>query len=146
LTFPEFVPRHEREKIESSLYSLPTDPKKLDRILPEPILLNYLASINMAEIRTLINLHLVAPIFYTFAPAEHKNSVMNLLHSLQSDEIKHISYTAKIINSTAVGSGSVFVKDMYERNLEEFGAYSLRGLEDAVKTYGGGNFFDLIRK
>lgn len=145
LTFPGFIPEQDRRDIEDSLYVVPRNHlQKVERKLPEPILLNYLATVNIAEIRTLINLHLLAPIFYTFAPADQKDKVMRLLQSLQKDEIKHISYTAKIINESAHESGKQFIGSMYRKNLQEFGDYSSRGLQEAIKMYGGGEFFDLL--
>lgn len=145
LSFPTFVLPKDRQEIEASLHKFPETIKKSERRLPEPILLNYLALINMAEIRTLINLHLLAPIFYTLSPKENKDRVANLLFSLQRDEVSHIAYTAKIINDAGSGKGANYVKEMYKKNLTEFGIYSSKGLEDAVKTYGGGNFLDLLR-
>lgn len=144
LTFPSFLPAEEATKIRQSLFTPPTKHEKSQINLPTPILLNYLALINQAEIRTLINLHLIAPIFYTLAPAEHRDRVADLLQSLQKDEVAHISYTARIIDDAARSGDEAFVFSMYQRNMEEFGEYSQKGLEEAIKKHGGSDFSHLL--
>jgi hypothetical protein len=146
LAFPEFLPAEDRRDIENSLNIIPANPQKRSTAIPEPILLNYLASVNIAEIRTLINLHLLGPIFYSFASDKNKNKVMKLLQSLQKDEVTHISYTAALINSAGRDTGGLPLEEMYKKSLSEFSEYSRRGLEDAVERYGGGPFLRLIRR
>jgi hypothetical protein len=145
LAFPDFVPFEKRHEIDSSLHVIPRDVEKEDRRLPEMILINYLTRINMAELRTLINLHLVAPMFYALTPDENKEAVSRLLNSLQGDEIHHIAYTAKLLDFFGRDSGSNLLNKIYKENLYEFGLYSTKGLEEAVRIHGGNEFFDLLQ-
>jgi hypothetical protein len=145
LAFPDFVPSEKRHEIDSSLHTIPRDVEKQERRLPEVILLNYLTGINIAELRTLINLHLLAPMFYALTPDENKEAVSRLLNSLQRDEIHHIAYTAKLLDIFGRDGGGNLLNKMYKENLCEFGLYSTRGLEEAVRVHGGSEFFDLLQ-
>jgi hypothetical protein len=145
LAFPDFVPSEKRHEIDSSLHVIPRDVEKQEGRLSEMLLLNYLTRINIAELRTLINLHLVAPMFYALTSDENKEGVSGLLNSLQRDEIRHIAYTAKLLDSFGRDGGGNQLNKMYKENLCEFGLYSTRGLEEAVRVHGGTEFFDLLQ-
>lgn len=145
LAFPDFVPSEKRQEIDSSLYTIPHDVEKQEGHLSDIILLNYLTRINIAELRTLINLNLVAPMFYALTPDGNKEAVSGLLNSLQRDEIRHIAYTAELLDIFGRDGGGDQLNKMYMENLCEFGLYSTRGLEAAVRVHGGVEFFDLMQ-
>jgi hypothetical protein len=129
LAFPGFLPPEQKEEITSGFHSIPTNPDKAEGKLTEDILYSYVASINMAEIRTLINLHLVAPLFYELSPRNSKDEVREILCSLQRDEIRHIAYTAKLYEQHAEDVGEDVAAEKYEAHLIEFGNQSLSGLD-----------------
>ena len=145
LAFPDFVPFEKRHEIDSSLHKIPGNIEKEERRLPEMMLINYLTRINMAELRTLINLHLLAPMFYALTPDENKEAVSRLLNSLQRDELHHIAYTAELLEIFGRDSGGSLLNVIYKENLYKFELYSTQGLEEAIRAHGGNEFFDLLQ-
>lgn len=61
-------------------------------------ILDEIVQMNIGEIRTLINQMLMRPIIDIYTPEENREKALKLIDSLGDDELRHISYTADIID------------------------------------------------
>ncbi|ULO24733.1 hypothetical protein [Methylocystis sp. SB2] len=144
--FPAFIPEDKANKIFSHLIEFKDGCfEKSGLALPENITIDYLVQINLSEVRTLMNLHLIAPILYSLASEDKKEYVEMQLKSLQHDELRHISYTARLMEGWASSGDDKLVTELFLRNMSEFNEYTVRGTEKAIEAYGQGKFPTLLR-
>lgn len=95
--FPNILEDSVHDKIKSSLFKIPKDcdisPQQhdFDKLIDE------MAQINIGEIRTRLHMFLLAPVIFSLTPVTQKEAVYRILDGLVQDEIKHIGYTAGIM-------------------------------------------------
>jgi len=75
---------------------------------------------NIAEIRTCVHHLLQRPMLLVHCSPRRHRKLLRLLDSLLSDEIKHIAYTAKLIEEFAVRGNSRTVKKLMKTRLNDF--------------------------
>jgi hypothetical protein len=97
-----------------------------------PINLDDLIQMNIAEIRTTIHHLLQRPMLRAFCPAESYARVKQLLQGLLHDEIKHVAYTAELIESSAATVGVDEVRQLFRQRLKDFNEVTLTELESRV--------------
>lgn len=143
--FPGYMTAGQASEIRSTLCQIKeAEIKKSGLHLPEEIAIDYLVQINLAEVRTLMNLHLFAPILWTLAPLDRKDGVEKQLRSLQRDELRHISYTGRLMEAWAANGDAKLVSDLFARNMSEFNTYTVLGTKKAIEEYGQGKFPSLL--
>jgi hypothetical protein len=82
--------------------------------------LDELIQMNLGEIRTRINQLLLAPMIAAFCPRSRRRRLRRMLNALMRDEIRHIAYTAHLIEA-AIGRGDgLFVHRAMARRLTAF--------------------------
>jgi hypothetical protein len=141
--FPNYLKPEQADEIRSSLI-VRNDVEKSGLHLPEDIAVDYLVQINLSEVRTLMNLHLIAPLLCTLAPSDRREIVEKRLRSLQTDELRHISYTAHLMEGWATSGDAELVADLFARNMGEFNTYTVMGTKRAIEEYGQGKFPSLL--
>lgn len=142
--FPFYISDADFQNLQASFTPVDAAIPKSGLHLPEDVLIDYLVQINLSEVRTLMNLHLLAPILWGCAPPEKRERVITMLQSLQRDEIRHITYTAHLMEGWAAGGDADLVKSLFSRNMSEFNTYSADGTKAAVQQYGQGQFPALL--
>lgn len=143
--FPNYMTRAQAAEIRSGLYRI--DSMKIQKSglhLPEEIAIDYLVQINLSEVRTLMNLHLIAPVLCRLAPIDQREAVEKQLRSLQRDELRHISYTARLMEGWASAGDEKLVANLFARNMDEFNTYTVLGTKKAIEEYGQGKFPTLL--
>jgi hypothetical protein len=120
------------------------EPRKSTSSISEEHLIDHLVQMNIGEIRTRIHMHLIAPVVHAFAPDEHKHRVRNILTGLIADEVRHIAYTAKLLEAWASTGFSRTIKVLFEERLKEFDAITISQTEHAIRSFGRGEFPDLL--
>lgn len=118
--------------------------QKAKQPIPESHVIDHLAQMNIGEIRTRLHMHLFAPIVHGDAPAESKRPVRRLLRGLVKDEVRHIGYTAKLMEEWARDRSATFITDLYVGRLNTFNKITVEQTETAVRDYGQGRFPDLL--
>lgn len=132
------------EKLESQRKSLfqadATNLQKSRTPISEGRVIDHLVQMNMGEIRTRAHMMLISPVVYFLTPEENKRRIRGYLEGLLTDEIRHISYTARVIEmACAEGSYSRIFK-LYTERLEEFHAITIEQTSAAARAYGQGKF------
>jgi len=112
--------------------------------LPEEELMDHLVQMNMGEIRTRSHMLLLSPVIYAFTPAEAKEHVRRVLEGLVTDEIRHISYTARFIEAWCACGDENRVRTLYSRRLSDFHRLTVAQTEQSVRAYGAGRYPDLL--
>ncbi len=113
--------------------------------IPEGVLIDHLVQINIGEIRTRLHMHLLGPAIAAFAPeGAPRAKVERIVTSLVRDEVRHIGYTARLMETWIESGAGSHVTDLYSRRLHEFDALTVEQTEPAVKSFGQGRFPDLL--
>jgi hypothetical protein len=99
---------------------------------------------NIGEIRTRLHVHLFAPIVYGLTPATNKEAVRRLFEGLVRDEVRHISYTALLMEQWAQGGAATLIRQLYAGRLHTFNKITYTQTQAAVDAYGQGLFPDLV--
>jgi len=118
--------------------------EKAEHQIPEALLIDHLVQMNIGEIRTRIHMHLLAPVIYAFTPKEYKDSVGRILEGLVRDEVRHIGYTALLMEKWAEDGAVDYLDRLYSERLHDFSLVTLRQTEPAIRSYGQGRFPDLL--
>jgi hypothetical protein len=118
--------------------------EKASSRLAEDDLIDHLVQMNIGEIRTRLHMHLLAPAVASYAPDEATPKVERILTSLVRDEVRHIGYTARLMESWAEGGAAQYVRRLYDRRLRDFDAITIEQTAPAVRSYGQGRFPDLL--
>jgi tRNA isopentenyl-2-thiomethyl-A-37 hydroxylase MiaE len=104
IAFPEAVDETLRPHLEM------ISPRYCASMVPEPIdgsafahavTLDDLVQMNIAEIRTTINQRLQRPMLIAHCPSERRDKLVTLLNALLQDEIRHVAYSARLIERFA---------------------------------------------
>jgi hypothetical protein len=112
---PGFTPRSALEPRDNSPYA-------------SPITLDDLIQMNIAEIRTLVHHLLQRPVLLRYCAAERRRRLTHLLDALRLDEIRHISYTAALIEDFAQGGEAAAVKHLMQQRISDFNALTNQDL------------------
>jgi hypothetical protein len=118
-------------------------PAAAERI-PAPHLIDHLVQMNIGEIRTRLHMHLFAPVLYNVAPAANRKLVRGTLEALAHDELRHIAYTAQLVEQWAREGDAGFIASLYCSRLDSFNRITVEHTEGAVRQYGQGRFPDLL--
>ncbi len=143
--FPMMFRPSDLERFRASLPDVRrSSPVKSEKSIGEPELIDHLVQMNIGEIRTRIHVHLLAPVISVMAPESERDRVRTTLTCLERDEVRHIGYTAKLMENWARGGDAKLVRGLYKRRLHEFNIITLRESEAAVRSYGQGRFPELL--
>jgi hypothetical protein len=112
--------------------------------LDESALIDALVQMNIAEIRTRIHLELFAPLIYGLTPAEDREAVARILRGLARDEVRHIGYTAHLMEEWAHAGSPELIKELYVRRLRDFNRITVSQTEGSVRAFGQGRFPHLL--
>jgi rubrerythrin len=144
LAFPGTVGSDEFERFERSLPDVRNrDHRKAETELPEEHIIDNLVQMNIGEIRTRLHMHLFAPIVYGMTPDENKRAVQRLFEGLVRDEVRHIGYTARLMERWAENGARRLIADLYAGRLDTFNRMTYEQTESAVRDYGKGLYDDL---
>jgi hypothetical protein len=145
LAFPGMLHPYRMDEVRSSLTVIEEkDCQKADREIREDVLMDHLVQMNIGEIRTRIHMHLLAPVVHALAPEENKTAVRRILEGLAHDEVRHIAYTAKLMETWARNGASKAIEALYQHRLWDFNVITVQETESAIRTYGQGRFPDLL--
>jgi len=144
-SFPQLVGSAEVERLNRELPDVRRrEHMRTDERLCEDILIDYLVQINIGEIRTRLHMHLFAPAIFGCTPDHAKEKVHRILRALERDEVRHIGYTARIMERWAESGDARRIGDLYRQRLHEFHTITLQETESAVHAFGQGRFPDLL--
>ena len=122
LTFPGSIDKefHSQLATLSPGYTL-TSPPSTNKTSPyaHPVTVDDLIQMNIAEIRTCVHHLLQRPMLQVHCSRKRHQKLLCLLDSLLSDEVKHIAYTAKLIEDSA-RSNSEDVNELMKIRLNDF--------------------------
>jgi len=144
-SFPAFLPRQESGRFERRLFDVRAQPptKSATRV-PEQHLIDYLVQINIGEIRTRLHMHLFAPIVSGLTPDSNREKTRGIFRALVSDEVRHIGYTAKLMEGWARDGAADRIRRLYTGRLHAFNRITVQQTQGAVRAYGRGQFPDLL--
>ncbi len=146
LAFPGTISRADMQRFEGEL----PDVRRLAREkalvrVSERFLIDHLVQMNIGEIRTRLHMHLFAPVIHACAPEENKRAVRRLLEGLVRDEVRHIGYTARLMESWARDGSAELIRNLYVGRLHAFNEITVDQTRFAVRSYGQGRFPDLLQ-
>jgi len=87
---------------------------------------------------------LLCPVIYAFAPVDSKEAVRLVLEGLVTDEIRHIDYTARFIESWCEAGHERRVFELCSRRLTDFHRLTIEQTEASVRAYGAAKFPELL--
>ena len=93
-----------------------------------PITLDDLIQMNIAEIRTLVHHLLQRPVLLGYCAPEPRRRLANLLDALRRDEIRHIAYTAALIEEFARSGEAGPVNRLMQERMSDFNAITNQDL------------------
>lgn len=117
---------------------------KAEGRIPEDHLIDHLVQMNIGEIRTRLHMHLFAPVIFGMAPPANKLAVRRLLEGLVRDEVRHIGYTARLMEDWARDGAEDLIRRLYASRLRTFNRITYEQTASAVHQYGQGRFPDLV--
>jgi hypothetical protein len=97
-----------------------------------PITVDDLIQMNIAEIRTLVHHLLQRPVLLGYCAPERRRRLAHLLDALRLDEIRHIAYTASLIEEFARSGEAGAVKQLMQQRVSDFNAITNQDLGRAV--------------
>ncbi len=132
ITFPDAVDVSLRTHLESlsPRYSQNMSPEPItDSLFAHAVTLDDLIQMNIAEIRTAINQRLQLPVLMANCPPARREKLLPLLNGLQQDEIRHVGYSARLIERLAVHHGAGTVVDLITQRLRDFNEITCEEVE-----------------
>ncbi|MGX4585338.1 hypothetical protein [Paenibacillus chitinolyticus] len=147
LAFPYLLDTSEIEQLKRSLPDIrKQEHQKIDHHTQEELLIDHLVQMNIGEIRTRIHMQLLAPVIHAFAPIENKQKVKRILRGLVRDEVRHIGYTAKLMEKWSQNSkvDRKLIKNLYQKRLKDFNLITIQETEASVRSFGQGRFPELL--
>ena len=97
-----------------------------------PITVDDLIQMNIAEIRTLVHHLLQRPVLLGYCAPERRRRLAHLLDALRLDEIRHIAYTAGLIEEFARSGEAGAVKQLMQQRVSDFNAITNQDLGRTV--------------
>jgi hypothetical protein len=104
---PGYTPRSALQSQEGSPYA-------------SPITLDDLIQMNIAETRTLVHHLLQRPVLLGYCAPERRRRLTHLLEALRLDEIRHIAYTAALIEEFAQSGEADAVNRLMQERMSDF--------------------------
>jgi hypothetical protein len=145
MAFPNFLAVDELRRFANSLPDVRAmDHGKSPTPIPENHLIDHLVQMNIGEIRTRLHMHLFAPVIFYLTPEENKHSIRNHLEILASDEMQHIGYTARLMESWAEDGNAGLIEKLYLGRLNTFNKITIAHTRLAMDQHGQGRFPDLL--
>jgi len=108
--------------------------------IDEPMLFDCLMQLNIVEVRTRLHLQFLAPAYYALTPPEKKSRVGNILTALASDEDRHITYTAELLDNWIREGNASRAAALYACRLQDYNRHTLEHCDSAKHDYGQGKF------
>ena len=142
--FPRHVHDNEVGHLDSTLPDVRRGDLTKGERIDEGQLIDHLVQMNIGEIRTRLHMHLFAPAIFAFAPAAAKPTVEKVITSRVRDEIRHIGYTARLLERWAASGERERIAELFRRRLHDFHVFTVRQTEAAVANHGQGRFPDLL--
>jgi hypothetical protein len=96
------------------------------------ITLDDLIQMNIAEIRTLVHHRLQRPMLLGHCPPERRRRLARLHDRLRLDEVRHIAYTAALIEESADRGEGGAVKRLMQERMSDFNAITKEDLGENV--------------
>lgn len=118
--------------------------RKGRRPVDDGTLIDHLVQMNIGEIRTRFHMHLLGPAVFNGAPSASQARTERTLQRLGGDEVRHIGYTARLMEQWCRDGNRERIRQLYRRRLADFNAITLRQTEAAVRHYGQGRYPDLL--
>ena len=144
LVFPQMVNDRVMDRLRSGLPDVRHRAHVKAGHLPEELLIDHLVQMNIGEIRTRIHMHFFAPVLYALAPEGNRDQVAKILRGLARDEVRHIAYTAGLMEEWAQSGDSERIETLYRERLLEFSRITIEQTEQTVRDFGAGRFPDLL--
>jgi hypothetical protein len=145
LAFPRFMTAEDLHRYANSLPDVRTmQHVKGTTAIPENHLIDHLVQMNIGEIRTRLHMHLFAPIISFLTPEESKRLVQNQLRVLAADEMRHIGYTARLMETWAENGNAELIEKLYLGRLNTFNKITVDHTRSAIDRFGQGRFPDLL--
>ena len=116
-------------------YTLKDSPGRSDAPADFSHTLDELIQMNMGEIRTRINQLMLEPVLLAHCHPAGRPRISRMLNSIISDETKHISYTAVLIEKAVQSGHKTVVRDIMFGRLSQFCDLTLE--EVGVGTFEG---------
>lgn len=105
---------------------------------------DHLVQMNIGEIRTRAHMHLIGPAVFNSATARKQPWVEKTLQRLGGDEVRHIGYTARLMEEWCREGYKNRIDMLYRLRLREFHSITVAQTESAVHSYGNNNYPDLL--
>lgn len=143
--FPGCLPRRVIHALKRRLTKINDDAlTKSVEAYDEITVVDHLVQMNIGEIRTRAHMHLLGPAVLAAAPDDKADWVEVTLQRLGGDEVRHIGYTARLMEQWCREGLTSTIRDLYIRRLREFHQITIQQTEAAVQSYGRGHFPDLL--
>jgi hypothetical protein len=135
LAFPDAVTDSLR------LHLTALSPRYSAKMAPEPIdgspfahtvTLDDLIQMNIAEIRTAINQRLQRPVLIAHCPSSEHRKLTPLLDGLLKDEVRHVGYTARLIDRFALQVGVDYVIELMTARVRDFNEITYQEVDQNV--------------
>lgn len=117
---------------------------KAPATITEDVLIDHLVQMNIGEIRTRLHMHLLGPAIHAFTSVPDRPRVATILQRLADDEVRHIGYTARLMEDWCTTGDRARIARLYAVRLAEFDQITLAQTEAAVRAFGGGQYPDLL--
>lgn len=144
-TFPDAITPAAARATKHSLTRI--NPRLLSKAttsIDEGLVIDHLIQMNIGEIRTRAHMHLLGPAIFTAASDSTRGWVDVTLERLAGDEVRHIGYTARLMETWCADGQKRRVAALYRTRLREFHGLTVHQTEAAVHSYGQGRFPDLL--
>ena len=112
--------------------------------LDEVAVVDHLVQMNIGEIRTRAHMHLLGPAVLAASPESNGAWVERTLQRLGGDEVRHIGYTARLMEAWCCDGMRDIVQRLYADRLREFHIITVAQTEAAVRSYGNNAYPDLL--
>jgi hypothetical protein len=143
--FPNIVPDPVLNALSSTLPDVRNKTHlKGGQAFSDNVILDQLIQMNIGEIRTRLHMFLLAPIILAFTPQESRRTVRRLLRGLVQDEVRHIGYTARLVETWAETGNRDLIHSLYAARIHDFHKLTVDETEEAVRQYGNGKFPALL--
>jgi hypothetical protein len=116
---PEYSARDEPKPVTGSPYA-------------HAVGLDDLVQMNIAEIRTAINQRLQRPVLLAFCAEERLDRLTRVLDRLLRDEVRHVAYSARLIERFATAGEVDLVEDLMAERVRDFNEITCAEVEDRV--------------
>jgi hypothetical protein len=145
LAFPGAISVDHAQALRSTLTKIPAD-ATVERSAPidELLLIDHLVQMNIGEIRTRFHMHLLGPAIYHCTPLDDRLAAERILQGLASDEVRHIGYTARLMEAWCRDGAKKRIANLYAQRLREFHELTVRQTEAAIEAFGQGMYPDLL--